>query len=245
MEDTENGATITGEFTTELLQETINNPETGYRYNPKVTCGPYLFESFDEASQQATLKVNPEFAGDYRGVKPMIETLIIKTVVSRHHDERAGERFCGPAVQLLRRRDHQRRPGPGGRGRCRRPHLHAATVTASCSSTAACSPPTLRRCARPLLTAWTATSSPASTPAATAAVVHSFYGLAQWEYAESVDWINENLNTYDMNVDAAKQLLEEDGWTLNADGTPYSGTGTRYKDVDGELKPLTITWCQL
>ena len=40
MEDTENGATITGEFTTELLQETINNPETGYRYNPKVTCAP-------------------------------------------------------------------------------------------------------------------------------------------------------------------------------------------------------------
>ena len=26
--------------------------------------------------------MNPEFAGDYRGVKPMIETLIIKTVVS-------------------------------------------------------------------------------------------------------------------------------------------------------------------
>ena len=76
-----------------------------------------------------------------------------------------------------------------------------------------------------------------------AAVVHAAYGLAQWEYQESIDWINENLNTYDMNIDTAKQLLEEDGWTLNADGTPYSGTGTRYKDVDGELKPLTITWC--
>ena len=49
-------------------------------------------------------------------------------------------------------------------------------------------------------------------------VVHSFYGLAQWEYQESVDWINENLNTYDMNVEAAIALLEEDGWTLNADG---------------------------
>ena len=74
-------------------------------------------------------------------------------------------------------------------------------------------------------------------------VVHSFYGLAQWEYQESVDWINENLNTYDMNVEAAIALLEEDGWTLNADGTPYSGSGVRYKDVNGELKPLTITWC--
>ena len=82
VEDTENGATITGDFTTELLQETINNVETGYRYNPKVTCGPYLFDNFDEASQQATLKANPEFVGDYRGVKPSIETLVIKTVSS-------------------------------------------------------------------------------------------------------------------------------------------------------------------
>ena len=80
VEDTENGATITGDFTTDLLLETINNTETGYRYNPKVTCGPYLFDSFDEAGQQATLKANPEFVGDYRGVKPSIETLIIKTV---------------------------------------------------------------------------------------------------------------------------------------------------------------------
>ena len=45
-----------------------------------------------------------------------------------------------------------------------------------------------------------------------------------------------------MNIDTAKQLLEEDGWTLNADGTPYSGTGVRYKDVNGELKPLVIEW---
>ena len=80
--DTENGAQITGEFTTELLSETINNTETGYRRNPKVTCGPYLFDSFDQASQQATLKVNPNYMGDYRGVKPVIETLIIKTVSS-------------------------------------------------------------------------------------------------------------------------------------------------------------------
>src|SRR5699024_10812225 len=45
--DTEEGATITGDFTAELLQETINNPDTGYRYNPQLTCGPYNFVSYD------------------------------------------------------------------------------------------------------------------------------------------------------------------------------------------------------
>src|SRR5699024_5396826 len=53
---------------------------TGYRYAPTVTCGPYLFDSFDVASAQCTLKVNPDYAGDYRGVKPVIEKIIIKTV---------------------------------------------------------------------------------------------------------------------------------------------------------------------
>ena len=73
-------------------------------------------------------------------------------------------------------------------------------------------------------------------------VVHSYYGLAQWEYQESKDWIDENLNTYEPNVDKAIELLEADGWTLGEDGQPYSGTGLRYKDVDGELKPLVIEW---
>mgnify|MGYP001043431683 FL=1 len=56
----------------------------------------------------------------------------------------------------------------------------------------------------------------------------------------------------------AVELLEADGWTLNADGTPYSGTGTRYKEVTPEeagtyelnvtladgriLMPLHIKW---
>ena len=75
-----------------------------------------------------------------------------------------------------------------------------------------------------------------------AAVVHSYYGLAQWEYLESKAWIDQNLETYEKNLDEAKALLEADGWTLNADGTEYSGTGLRYKEVDGELKPLVIEW---
>lgn len=242
VEDTENGATITGEFTTELLQETINNPETGYRYNPKVTCGPYLFESFDEASQQATLKVNPEFAGDYRGVKPMIETLIIKTVVS---DTMMNELESG-SVDLLYSCSGGETINAG---------LDLVEEGAAADSTYMrngygqlqfdCSvfPTNSEKVRQAIAYCLDRNEFARQYTGGYGSVVHSFYGLAQWEYAESVDWINENLNTYDMNVDAAKQLLEEDGWTLNADGTPYSGTGTRYKDVDGELKPLTITWC--
>ena len=242
VEDTENGATITGEFATELLQETINNVETGYRYNPKVTCGPYLFDNFDEASQQATLKANPEFVGDYRGVKPSIETLVIKTVSS---DTMMNELESG-SVDLLY-------SCSGGdtinAGLDLVEEGKAADTTYMRNGYGKiqfdCSvfPTDSQNVRQAIAYCLDRNEFARQYTGGYGSVVHSFYGLAQWEYQDSVEWINENLNTYEMNVEEAKKLLEEDGWNLNADGTPYSGTGTRYKEVDGELKPLVITWC--
>lgn len=242
VEDTENGATITGDFTTELLQETINNVDTGYRYNPKVTCGPYLFDNFDEASQQATLKANPEFVGDYRGVKPSIETLVIKTVSS---DTMMNELESG-SVDLLY--------GCSG-GDTINAGLDLVEEGKAADTTYMrngygkiqfdCSvfPTDSQNVRQAIAYCLDRNEFARQYTGGYGSVVHSFYGLAQWEYQDSVEWINENLNTYEMNVDAAKELLEEDGWNLNADGTPYSGTGTRYKEVDGEIVPLVITWC--
>lgn len=77
-----------------------------------------------------------------------------------------------------------------------------------------------------------------------ATIVHAEYGLSNWEYEESKDWIDQNLNSYDKDIEAAKTLLAEDGWNLNKSGAEYKdGDGTRYKKVDGELKPLVIQWC--
>ena len=242
VEDTENGATITGDFTTELLQETINNVETGYRYNPKVTCGPYLFDNFDEASQQATLKANPEFVGDYRGVKPSIETLVIKTVSS---DTMMNELESG-SVDLLY--------GCSG-GDTINAGLDLVEEGKAADTTYMrngygkiqfdCSvfPTDSQNVRQAIAYCLDRNEFARQYTGGYGSVVHSFYGLAQWEYQDSVEWINENLNTYEMNVEEAKKLLEEDGWNLNADGTPYSGTGTRYKEVDGEIVPLVITWC--
>ena len=92
VEESEAGAAITGDFTSELLETTVNDPETGYRAHPSVVSGPYTLESFDVSAQQAVFKINPEYAGDYRGVKPSIETLIVKLVSDRHDDERARGR---------------------------------------------------------------------------------------------------------------------------------------------------------
>jgi len=66
--------------------------------------------------------------------------------------------------------------------------------------------------------------------------------MAGWEYQESIEWIDENLDPYEMDLERAKELLAADGWNKNAEGGEYT-EGLRYKEVDGELKPLVIEWC--
>lgn len=241
VEETENGATITGDFTTELLQETINNIDTGYRYNPQVTCGPYLFAGFDEASQQATLKVNPLYSGDYRGVKPVIETLVIRTVSS---DTMMNELEAG-TVDLLYESSGADTINAGldlveeGLAADTTYYRNGyGMIEFDCSQF----PTDSENVRKAIAYCLDRNEFARQYSGGYAAVVDAAYGLAQNEYTENADWLSENLNHYELNIETAKQLLEEDGWTLNADGTPYSGTGTRYKDVDGELKPLVIAW---
>ncbi len=59
------------------------------------------------------------------------------------------------------------------------------------------------------------------------------YGLASWMYQESKDELEEKLNAYEFSVDKAIELLVEDGWVYNADGTAYT-TGVRYKKLTAE-----------
>ena len=241
VEDTAEGATITGEFTTDLLLKTINDTTTGYRYNPKVTCGPYLFESFDVASAQCTLVVNPNYAGDYRGVKPVIEKLIIKMVKT---DTMINELKSG-SVDLLFQCSGADTINGGldlvDQGLAQDNTFFRngyGKVQFDCSQF----PTDSANVRQAIAYCLDRNEFARQYSGGYASVVHSYYGLAQWEYQESKDWIEQNLNTYEKNIDEAKKLLEADGWNKNADGSKYSGTGTRYKEVDGELKPLVIEW---
>ena len=240
--DTPEGAMISGDFTSELLLKTINDPTTGYRYNPTVTCGPYLFQSYDISSRQGVVVVNPSYAGDYRGVKPLIEKIVIKTVKS---DTMINELASG-SVDLLFQCSGSDTINAGldlveaGEAQDNTFFRNGyGKVQFDCSQF----PTDSENVRKAIAYCLDRNQFAYQYSGGYASVVHSYYGLAQWEYQESKDWIDQNLNTYEKNIDEAKKLLEEDGWTLNADGSAYSGTGTRYKDVNGELKPLVIQWC--
>lgn len=239
--DSAEGASITGEFTADLLLKTINDPDTGYRYNPSVVCGPYMFESYDTASRQGTVVVNPNYAGDYRGVKPVIEKVIIKTV---KNDTMINELASG-SVDLLFQCSGADTINGGldlvDQGKAQKNTFFRngyGKIQFDCSQF----PTDSQNVRQAIAYCLDRGEFARQYSGGYASVVHSYYGLAQWEYQESKTWIDENLETYEKNIDKAKELLEADGWTKNADGSDYSGTGTRYKEVDGELKPLVIEW---
>lgn len=242
IEDTEDGATITGEFTSDLLLETIGNTSTGYRYNPQVVCGPYKLVDYDSSSRQGTFEVNENFAGNYAGIKPTIKTVIIKTVKSETmiNELQAGTvdllyEVSGPEIEAgldlvdqdIAQKHTYFRYGYG-------------LIRFDCSQF-----PTDSQYVRQALAYCLDRNEFARQySGGYATVVHGEYGLSEWEYLDSKDWLDENLNTYEKDIEKAKEVLAEDGWTLNKDGGEYKdGDGVRYKEVDGELKPLEITWC--
>lgn len=243
VEDTEDGATITGDFTTDLLLETINDADTGYRYNPQVTCGPYKLENYDAASRQGTLVVNDKYAGNFEGVKPVIEKVIIKTVTD---DTQINELQAGTVdllFQIAGGTDIEAGLDLVDQGLAQK-HTYFrygyGKIHFDCSQF----PTDSEKVRQAIAHCLDRNEFARQYSGGYATIVHAEYGLSQWEYQESKDWIDENLNTYDKDVEAAKALLVEDGWTLNADGEEYKdGDGTRYKEVDGELKPLVIQWC--
>ncbi len=243
VEETEDGVKITGEFTTDLLMETIANTDTGYRYNPKVTCGPYKLENYDASSRQGTLVVNDKYSGDANGVKPVIEKVIIKTVKT---DTMMNELKAGTVDLLFQisggdmieagldlvdagiaQKNTYFRYGYG-------------KLQFDCSAF----PTDSEKVRQAIAYCLDRNEFARQYSGGYATVVHAEYGLSQWEYTDSRDWIDENLNAYERDIEKAKALLVEDGWTLNSTGAEYAdGDGTRYKEVDGELKPLVIEWC--
>lgn len=243
IEDSEEGATITGDFTTDVLLKTIGDPNTGYRYNPQVTCGPYKLVSYDASSRQGTFEVNENFVGNYAGIKPMIKTLIIKTVKS---ETQINELKAG-TVDLLYEIGEAEGIEPGldlvDEGLVQK-HTYFrygyGLIRFDCSQF----PTDSQNVRQAVAYCLDRNEFARQFSGGYATVVHGEYGLSQWEYLDSKDWIDENLNTYDKDIEKAKEVLAADGWTLNKDGGEYKdGDGTRYKDVDGELKPLVIEWC--
>lgn len=73
VQDDGNGVHLDRVFTPAMLENTINNPATGYRSHPSVVSGPYTLTSFDGTT--AEFVRNEYFHGTAYGELPLVEKL--------------------------------------------------------------------------------------------------------------------------------------------------------------------------
>ena len=224
-----------------------------------VSAGPYNLTKFDAATGQATLDINPNYAGNFEGQKPSIQTVVItKTEASTWADAlKTGEINVYEGIAdgnevntLMDMIDagaeltyvQYDRAGYG-------------KLQFFCDVT-----PTqfveVRQAIAMLLDRASFTDTFC---AGWGSVVNGPYSSAMWQYRESKDVLADNLNSYAFDVDAANKLLDEGGWTMNEKGEAWTGEGLRHKEVTAEqaenmdecielsdgriLMPLIIKWC--
>lgn len=238
IKDDGNGAYFTDNFTVENCKDTI----TAARFAvDRVSSGPWQLVSYDEASKTATVEVNPNFAGDYQGQKPLIQTIVYKKVL----EATEMDELKTGSVELLNGM------ATGDEINAGLDLVQEGTVAYTSYDRSgygklqfACDfGPTqfveVRQAVAYLLDrndfAKTFTGGFGN-------VVNGAYGTAQWMYLEAGDELEAEMNSYSYSLEDAVKVLEEGGWVYDENGNEYK-EGIRYKKLDdGTLMPLIIEW---
>ena len=239
----------------ELKADEIN--ASRYVYENRVTAGPYVIKSIDTGALTATLEINPNYAGNFEGQKPSIQTI----VVVKSEDDSKMDAFTTGEITFLSQLSEGDQiktalelVDSGKYNYCHYTRNGYGKIQFQCDGG-----PTQFQAVRQAVAYLLDREEFTNTfTGGYGSVVHGPYSAAQWMYEDSEELFNEKLNSYAYDPEKAVEVLKADGWTLNADGTPYSGTGVRYKEVTAEqagdyalnvkladgriLMPLHIMW---
>ena len=239
----------------ELKADEIN--ASRYVYENRVTAGPYVIKSIDTGALTATLEINPNYAGNFEGQKPSIQTI----VVVKSEDDSKMDAFTTGEITFLSQLSEGDQiktalelVDSGKYNYCHYTRNGYGKIQFQCDGG-----PTQFQAVRQAVAYLLDREEFTNTfTGGYGSVVHGPYSTAQWMYDDSEELFNEKLNSYAYDPEKAVEVLKADGWTLNADGTPYSGTGVRYKEVTAEqagdyalnvkladgriLMPLHIMW---
>jgi peptide/nickel transport system substrate-binding protein len=216
---------------------------TGYRRLPTVVSGMYTLQSFTNGV--ASLTLNPYFIGDFQGKKPTIPNVVVKTinssldvdlVISGDIDITTGviegakiqKAIASPATDLT----YYARNGYG-----------LLAMTADFGAT---SDYRVRQAMAHLTDRQYTTDVVLE---GYGSITYSEYGLAQWMYQDSVDWVEDNLNPYEFSITEANRILDTTEYVFGSsngtafepfDATKATGSYFRYRQVEGGYQQLRI-----
>ena len=255
LKDDGEGCYIAGDFTKEGIEKQLEYA----RFNAgedRVSAGPYNLVAFDKGSLQATLTINPNYAGNFEGQKPSIEKIVVtktedatwadalKTGAFNFYDTVTDGNQINTALDII---------AEGGFDYVQFDRAGYGMLNFQCDFG-----PTQFEAVRHAVALLLDRNEFANTFCqGWGGVVNGPYGTGLWQFQDSEEILDEKLNTYAYDAQGAVDLLVADGWVYNADGTDYT-EGVRYKKVTEEeagtyegnvtladgtiLMPLTINW---
>ena len=236
--DDGNGVYFSDNFTKENFEEKLNVARMEV---PRPSTGPYIIESYDEASKTAVLKPNPKYLGNYEGEKPLIETIIYKKVTS----ETSLDELATGQVDLLSgmASGDEIHAGldlvdKGGINYATYPRAGYGKLIFQCDF----GPTQFVEVRQAIAHLLDRNDFAKAFTGGFGSVVNGPYGESMWFYQETKAELNERLNPYPYSLEDAKRLLDEAGFNVDKDGNPYE-SGLRYRKMeDGSLMPLIIEW---
>ena len=226
-----------------LTKENIEKQLEYARFNAgedRVSAGPYNLVEFDQASKQATLTINPNYAGNFEGQKPSVPKIVItkaedatwadalKTGAFNFYDTMTDGAQINQAMDIIEDEENKAALGYGYKfTQFDRPGYGKLMFQCDFGPTQF---PAVRHAIAHLLDR----NEFANTfCAGWGGVVNGPYGTAMWMYKEAEEWLDENLDNYAYNPEKAVELLVADGWVYAEDGSDYV-EGVRYKKVTDE-----------
>ncbi len=250
------GCYFTGNYTVDSVKPVFDKAR--FATSDVVSAGPYNLVEFDKSSLQATLTINPNYVGNFEGQKPSIEKIVVtraedatwadalKTGAFNFFDQITDGDDINTALDIV---------AEGGFDYVQFDRAGYGKLMFQCDFG-----PTQFTAVRQAVAMLLDRNEFANTFCqGWGGVVNGPYSTGLWQYQESEEWLEENLNAYPYSYEGAVELLVNDGWVYNADGTDYTeGNGVRYKKVTAEeagnyegnvtladgtvLMPLVINW---
>ena len=253
------GVYLDGAFSAELLRRTILDPVSGYMSHPSVVSGPYTLTSWDGVT--AEFAINPYYKGNTNGVQPVIGTLSYTTALNADMMDRLADGTFGLLDKVTRGDviDSGLDLSAGeGFDMSNYPRIGLSYISFACEK-----PTVASQAVRQAIAWCVDRDEVMRDYTGNYGIrVDGYYGVGQWmyglvmgttappleapaegdtaaqrEYEEALlEWEAlsfDELTVYTLDTARAAALLDEDGWTLNADGL-------REKQVDGQTVTLDL-----
>ena len=196
--------------------------------------GPYYVKSYDNTDSTATLVKNEYFKGNYEGATPKIGTIIYKKVVSdtQIEDFKAGGLDVIAAITGGADTDNALKLADESEGKYVYTHYSRAGY-GKLGFRADYGPAQFASVRQAIALCMDRAQFAKDFTGGYGGVVDGPYYTGSWMYKAAVEQ-GMLLDSYATSADAAIEVLEADGWVWNADGTPYSGEGVRYKAIPAD-----------